>query len=38
MGLNPVQQVKEIDDEEENKDAVSRLAQLLGKDTEPEDK
>lgn len=33
MGLNPTQQVKEVSEEDENKDAVSRLAQLLGKDT-----
>lgn len=35
MGLNPTTQVKEVDEEEENKDAISRLAQLLGKDSEP---
>lgn len=33
MGLNPTTQIKEVDEESENKDAISRLAQLLGKDT-----
>jgi len=32
MGLNPTERVKEVEDEDEDKDAVSRLAQLLGKD------
>lgn len=36
MGINPTTQVKEVTEEEENKDAISRLAQLLGKDKEDE--
>jgi len=32
MGLNPTQQVREVEEDEDKKDAVSRLAQLLGKD------
>jgi hypothetical protein len=36
MGLNPTTQVKEVTEEDENKDAISRLAQLLGKDTSDE--
>lgn len=34
MGLNPTTQVKEVTDEDDNKDAVSRLAQILGKEDE----
>jgi len=37
MGLNPTTQVREVEEGEENKDALSRLAQLLGKgDTDEE--
>lgn len=31
MGLNPTVQVKEVDEDEDNKDAVSRLQQLLSR-------
>jgi hypothetical protein len=37
MGLNPTTQVKEVEEGEENKDAISRLAQLLGKEKPDEE-
>lgn len=37
MGLNPTTQVKEVDEDEESKDAISTLAKLLGKDEEPDE-
>lgn len=34
VGHNPATKVQEVTEDEENKDAVSRLAQLLGRDNE----